>query len=87
MHKLIITGGQPLNGEIRISGAKNAALPILAATLLATQPVTIANVPHLQDIITMMQLLGTMGVQLTVGDHMKVEIDASKIDNCSALMN
>lgn len=84
MHKLIIKGGKPLSGEIRISGAKNAALPILAATLLAQAPVTIANVPHLQDVITMMRLLGTMGVQLTVEDHMKVEVDASKIENCYA---
>ena len=62
MDKLIITGGGPLNGEIRISGAKNAALPILAAALLAEKPVTICNVPHLHDITTTMELLGNMGV-------------------------
>ncbi len=84
MHKLIIKGGEPLHGEIRISGAKNAALPILAATLLAEKPVTIANVPHLQDVVTMMRLLGSMGVQLTVEDHMKVEVNAANITNCYA---
>ena len=60
MDKLIITGGATLNGEIRISGAKNAALPILAATLLADEPVTVRNVPHLHDITTTLGLLGRM---------------------------
>ncbi len=62
MDKLLIRGGRPLDGEIRISGAKNAALPILAATLLADEPVTIGNLPHLHDITTMIELLGRMGV-------------------------
>jgi len=79
MDKLIITGGASLNGEIRISGAKNAALPILAATLLADEPVTISNVPHLQDITTTMELLGRMGVQLVVGEKMSIEVDARTI--------
>ena len=57
MDKLIITGGTPLNGEVRISGAKNSTLPILAATLLTDEPVTIKNVPHLHDVTTMMELL------------------------------
>ena len=60
MDKLIITGGTPLSGEVRISGAKNAALPILAATLLASEPVTIRNVPHLKDVTTMLSLLQMM---------------------------
>jgi UDP-N-acetylglucosamine 1-carboxyvinyltransferase len=81
MDKLIITGGRPLNGEIKISGAKNAALPILAATLLARAPVTIANVPHLHDITTMMRLLGSMGIQLTVDEHMKIEVDSNHLEN------
>lgn len=81
MDKLIIVGGKPLSGEIKISGAKNAALPILAATLLAQAPVTIANVPHLQDVTTTMRLLGSMGVQLTVADQMKIEVDSAQIDN------
>ena len=61
MDKLIVYGGTPLRGEIRISGAKNAALPVLVASLLADSPLTIGNVPHLQDITTTMELLGRMG--------------------------
>ncbi len=77
MDKLIITGGTPLNGEIRISGAKNAALPILAATLLADETVTVRNIPHLHDITTTMELLGRMGAELVVGEKMSIEVDAS----------
>jgi len=80
MDKLIITGGVPLEGEIRISGAKNAALPVLAATLLADGPMTVRNVPHLQDITTTMELLGRMGVQLTIDERLNVEIDPTTID-------
>ncbi len=79
MDKLIITGGTPLNGEIRISGAKNAALPILAATLLADEPVVVRNIPHLHDITTTMELLGRMGVRLVVDEKMAIEADASTI--------
>ena len=79
MDKLIISGGVPLNGEIRISGAKNAALPILAATLLSEGPLTIGNVPHLHDITTTMELLGRMGLQLTVDERMNIEVDNSTI--------
>jgi len=79
MDKLIITGGVPLQGEIRVSGAKNAALPILAATLLADSPVTVGNVPHLRDITTTMELLGRMGVELMVDEHMNIEVDATTI--------
>ena len=80
MDKLIISGGVPLEGEIRISGAKNAALPVLAATLLADGPMTVRNVPHLQDITTTMELLGRMGVQLTVDERLNVEVDPTTID-------
>ena len=79
MDKLIITGGTPLNGEIRISGAKNAALPILAATLLADEPVVVRNIPHLHDITTTMELLGRMGVRLVVDEKMAIEADATTI--------
>jgi UDP-N-acetylglucosamine 1-carboxyvinyltransferase len=79
MDKLIITGGTPLNGEIRISGAKNAALPILAATLLADEPVVVRNIPHLHDITTTMELLGRMGVRLMVDEKMGIEADATTI--------
>ena len=81
MDRLIITGGIPLNGEIRISGAKNAALPLLAASLLADSPVTISNVPHLRDVTTTMELLGRMGVQLMVSESMAIEVDPRTISN------
>ena len=79
MDKLLIQGGIPLHGEIRISGAKNAALPILAATLLADGPVIVGNVPHLHDITTTMELLGRMGLSLTVDERMHIEVDSSTI--------
>ena len=75
MDKLQIRGGVPLEGEVRISGAKNAALPILAGALLADGPVTIGNVPHLQDVTTMIELLGRMGASVTVDEKMRVEVD------------
>ncbi len=84
MDKLLITGGTQLNGEIRISGAKNAALPIIAATLLADTSCHVCNVPHLQDITTMMTLLGRMGVHLVVDEKMNIEIDSTKVHTCSA---
>ncbi|MEL6722723.1 MAG: UDP-N-acetylglucosamine 1-carboxyvinyltransferase [Pseudomonadota bacterium] len=81
MDKLIIHGGIPLCGDVRISGAKNAALPILAATLLADTPMLVGNVPHLHDITTTMELLGQMGVQLMVDDRMRIEADARQVNN------
>ena len=84
MDKLLIRGGRPLDGEIRISGAKNAALPILAATLLADEPVTVGNLPHLHDITTMIELLGRMGVELMVDEKMSVEINATTIKHFHA---
>ena len=75
MDKLQIRGGVPLDGEVRISGAKNAALPILAGALLADGPVTISNVPHLHDVTTMIELLGRMGASVTVDERMRVEVD------------
>ncbi|MAP11788.1 MAG: UDP-N-acetylglucosamine 1-carboxyvinyltransferase [Gammaproteobacteria bacterium] len=79
MDKLLIDGGVPLDGEVRISGAKNAALPILAATLLADGPMTVGNIPHLHDITTTMELLGRMGVDLTVDERMHITVDAGPI--------
>ena len=84
MDKLIISGGAPLAGEIRISGAKNAVLPILAATLLADDTVTIANVPHLHDVTTSMELLGRMGVELVVDEKMNIEVDPRTINTFEA---
>ncbi len=84
MDKLLIEGGTALAGEVRISGAKNAALPILAGTLLVTEPVTVSNVPHLNDVTTTISLLQTMGVQATVDDSLHVEVDASNVENRTA---
>ncbi|WP_151702974.1 UDP-N-acetylglucosamine 1-carboxyvinyltransferase [Nitrincola alkalilacustris] len=84
MDKLLIEGGVTLNGEVRISGAKNSALPILAASLLADEPVTICNLPHLHDITTMLELLRRMGVELMVDAKLSVEIDATKIHDLVA---
>jgi len=84
MDKLIITGGGPLDGEIRISGAKNAALPILMGALLADSPVSIGNVPHLHDITTTLELLGRMGVSLTIDERSGVVIDASTLTETEA---
>ncbi len=79
MDKLLIEGGRRLCGEVRISGAKNAALPILAATLLSEAPVAVGNIPHLRDITTMLELLGGMGVKFLVDEKMVIEADASHI--------
>ncbi len=79
MDKLLISGGLPLEGEIRISGAKNATLPILAATLLADGPVTVGNVPHLHDVTTTIELLGRMGVGVTIDERMRIEVDPTSI--------
>ena len=84
MDKLLIDGGASLAGKISISGAKNAALPILAGTLLASEPVKVCNVPHLRDVTTTIALLQTMGVQVTVDDRLGVEVDASQVDNLEA---
>ena len=84
MDKLLIKGGTPLAGTVYISGAKNAALPILAGTLLATEPVTVRNVPHLKDVTTTISLLQTMGVQITVDEHLNVEVDASEVGSRKA---
>jgi UDP-N-acetylglucosamine 1-carboxyvinyltransferase len=84
MNKLIINGGVPMSGMIRASGSKNAVLPILAGTLLADGPVIVRNVPHLHDVTTTMELLGRMGVQITIGEKMSIEVDPSHIKNTFA---
>lgn len=84
MDKLVIRGGASLSGNVTISGAKNAALPILAGTLLASEPVIVRNVPHLKDVTTMLSLLQMMGVQVTVDDHLIVEIDARELNSREA---
>jgi UDP-N-acetylglucosamine 1-carboxyvinyltransferase len=79
MDKLVITGDGPIEGAVRISGAKNAALPILAATLLADEPVTVCNVPHLHDVTTTLGLLGHLGVGLVVDERLNIEADATAL--------
>ncbi|MGF1643573.1 MAG: UDP-N-acetylglucosamine 1-carboxyvinyltransferase [Thiotrichales bacterium] len=81
MDKLLIRGGVPLRGEVRISGAKNAVLPILAATLLADSPSYISNVPHLRDVTTMMRLLGQMGVSLMIDESLSIEVDPTTLNS------
>ncbi len=81
MDKLLIKGGTPLHGEITISGAKNASLPILAGTLLASEPVTLSNVPHLNDVSTTITLLQSMGVQVTSDDAQNLHVDAGDVSN------
>ena len=84
MDKLLIKGGTPLNGRVQISGAKNAALPILAATLLAEAPVMVRNVPQLKDVSTTIALLQTMGAVVTLNEKLDVEVDASGVDKHEA---
>lgn len=84
MAKILINGGQPLEGQVWISGAKNAVLPILVASVLGESPSRVSNVPHLQDVTTTMELLGRMGAELSVGDRMQVEIDPSGINHFEA---
>lgn len=81
MNKLIIKGGVPLSGEVCVSGSKNAVLPILAATLLTSESVVIRNIPHLHDVTTTIELLGRMGVSVTIGEKMSIVIDPTTIEN------
>ena len=84
MQKLEIEGGVPLAGDVTISGAKNAALPVLAATLLADGPVVLGNVPHLNDITTTVKILRQMGVEVVFHDGVRLEIDSSRVTNLVA---
>ncbi len=84
MNKLIIKGGVPLSGQVRVSGSKNAVLPILAGTLLADSPAIARNVPHLHDVTTTMELLGRMGALLTIGEKMSIEVDTTVLENTFA---
>jgi len=81
LNKLLIQGGTRLDGDIRISGAKNAVLPILAGTLLADGPAIIENVPHLHDVTTTVELLGCMGVRVVIDEKLSIEVDCSTIEN------
>ena len=79
MDKLVIEGGVPLSGEVSVSGAKNATLPILCASLLTTEPLVVTNVPHLRDVTTMLTLLGELGVAISVDERLGVELNAARI--------
>src|SRR5210317_61025 len=80
MTRIQINGGVPLQGEVWISGAKNAVLPILVGSLLGDEPSQINNVPHLQDVTTTMELLGRMGARLSINERMQIEIDPRSLD-------
>ncbi len=84
MDKLLIRGGACLNGELRASGAKNSAVLMLAASLLANEPVRLTNVPHLRDITTMIELLGSLGVEVVIDEKMGIEIHANTIKSFRA---
>ena len=84
MDKLIVNGGVRLDGDVHISGAKNAVLPIMAATLLADAPVIIRNIPRLHDVTTTMELLGHMGAHLKVDEQMNIEVDSSSVNSLHA---
>ena len=84
MDKLLIESSPPLSGDVRISGAKNAVLPILAATLLGSSTSSLSNVPHLNDVTTTMSLLARMGCQITMGDNMRVDVDPTTINDYTA---
>src|SRR5215471_5554157 len=84
MDKLLIQGGARLAGKLSISGAKNSSLPILAATLLSDEPVTVANVPHLHDVTTMIELLGALGVDVEIDEKLNVQAVGGTLTNCRA---
>ena len=79
MDKLLIHGGSPLAGEVRISGAKNAALPIMCASLLSAAPLRLTNVPHLRDVTTLLNLLGGMGIAVSLDEKLGLELDAGRL--------
>ena len=84
MDKLVVEGGFQLNGSITSSGAKNSALPILAASILYDKNITFDNLTYLQDITTMFELLGSMGVDIVLDESMKFSVDSSNIKNFEA---
>ena len=79
MQKIVVEGGLPLNGEVQISGAKNAVLPILCATLLADAPVEISNVPHLHDVVTTAKLLAELGAGITIDERYGITVDPTTV--------
>ncbi len=81
MDKLVIQGGVPLSGEIRVSGAKNAALPLMCAALLTSEQLTLSNVPHLRDVSTMLRLLAQMGVEVSLDDRLGLSLRAERLSD------
>src|SRR6266498_1023432 len=81
MDKLIIQGGAPLSGEIRVSGAKNAALPLMCAGLLTSEQLTLSNVPHLRDVSTMLRLLAQLGVEVSLDDRLGLSLRAERLSD------
>src|SRR5258706_8896861 len=81
MDKLLITGGRPLEGEVRVSGAKNAALPIMCAALLTAKPLVLTNVPRLADVSTAARLLAQMGVEVERDDDDRMTLRAAQVTN------
>ncbi|HUH89390.1 MAG TPA: UDP-N-acetylglucosamine 1-carboxyvinyltransferase, partial [Lysobacter sp.] len=79
MQKIVVEGGVALNGEVRISGAKNAVLPILFATLLADEPVAISNVPHLHDVVTSAKLLAEIGAGISIDERYGITVDPTTV--------
>lgn len=81
MDKLVIQGGRALSGEVKVSGAKNAALPILCASILAPEILRVQNLPHLRDVTTMLTLLGQMGVEVSLDEKLGVSLDATRVEH------
>ncbi|MDG2375440.1 MAG: UDP-N-acetylglucosamine 1-carboxyvinyltransferase, partial [Woeseiaceae bacterium] len=79
MDRLLIKGGTPLAGKLEVSGAKNAALPILAGSLLSPEPVIVRNVPQLKDVATTITLLQSLGVEVTFDEKLSVEVNAADV--------
>ena len=84
MEKLLIKGGKNLFGEIDCSGAKNAALPVIAASILSSDDITLKNLPYLQDITTMFELIGSMGADISLDEKMNFKLNTSNLSNLEA---
>ena len=84
MEKLLIKGGKSLSGQIDCSGAKNAALPVIAASILSSDDITLKNLPYLQDITTMFELIGSMGADISLDEKMNFKLNTSNLSNLEA---
>ena len=84
LEKLLIKGGKSLSGQIDCSGAKNAALPVIAASILSSDDITLKNLPYLQDITTMFELIGSMGADISLDEKMNFKLNTSNLSNLEA---